>query len=69
MKRYKSIKYLVLLQLAKKGFMAVTALSSVLLTVRCVDTQTDCVPVRRDGRVTTVRTVTLFLNQLMFFLF
>lgn len=54
------INYLVLSQLAREDFMAVTALSPVLLTVRCVDTQTDYVPVKQDGRVTTVRTVTFF---------
>lgn len=59
-KKYKRINHLVLSQLAKEGFMAVTALSPVHLTVRRVDTQTDYVPVRRDGRVTTVRTVTFF---------
>lgn len=42
--------------------MAVTAFSPVLLTVRCVDTQTDYVPVKQDGPVTTVRTVTFFLK-------
>lgn len=57
------INYLVLPQLAKEGFMAVTALSPVLLTVRCVDTQTDYVHVKQDGRVTTARTVTFFENQ------
>lgn len=55
------INYLVLSQLAREDFMAVTALSRpVLLTVRCVDTQTDYVPVKQDGPVTTVRTVTFF---------
>lgn len=42
--------------------MAVTALGPVLLTVRCVDTQMDYVPVKQDGRVTIVRTVTFFLE-------
>lgn len=51
-----------LLQLAETGITADTVLMFVPLPVRHVDTQTDCVLVRHDGRVQDVMKVFFFSN-------
>lgn len=49
--------------LARQGITAVTALLFVLLIVRRVDTQTDCVVVRQDGWVTHVMQNVFILTE------